>query len=87
MQNSDKTSTNQKLASVLVLPYAPTSKDTTPEPSRLYVAADISLPPSRPSTGPPSPSGSTSQSLGGLQLRLPGSLQNSNGANSRMTVV
>ena len=60
------TSTNQRLASALVLPYAPpTSKDTTPEPSRAGVTpADISLPPSRPSTGPPSPSGN-----GGLQFR------------------
>ena len=60
------TSTNQRLASVLVLPYAPpTSKDTTQEPSLAGVtAADISLPPSRPSTGPPSPSGN-----GGLQFR------------------
>lgn len=82
----------------MVLPYAPTSKDTTPEPSRVHniIAADISLPPSRPSTGPPSPSGSTSQSLGGLQLRplhvgpLSGSLQamhNGNGAKSKVTVV
>ena len=92
MQNSDKTSTNQRLASVLVLPYAPTSKDTTPEPSRVHIAADINLPPSRPSTHPPSPCGSISQSLGGLKLRpigpLSGSLQamqNSNGAKSRHT--
>ena len=35
------TNSTEKLASVLVLPYSPTSKDTTPEPI--------------PSTGPPSP--------------------------------
>ena len=66
VHNSDNTASNQRLASVLVLPYVPpTSKDTTPEPSRAGTPADISLPPSRPSTGPPSPSGN-----GGLQLRI-----------------
>jgi hypothetical protein len=91
VHNSDNTSTNRKLASILVLPYAPpTSKDTTPEPSRSVAAADISLPPSCPSTGPPSPSGT-----GGLHLRsltpLSGSLQamqiNSNGTKSKVTIV
>ena len=89
VHNSDNTASNQRLASVLVLPYAPlTSKDTTPEPSRVGVtAADISLPPSCPSTGPPSPSGN-----GGLQFRSltplgSGSLQNSNGTKSKVTVV
>lgn len=83
------TSTNQRLASVLVLPYAPpTSKDTTPEPSRA-AAADISLPSSRPSTGPPSPTAS-----GGLHFRTLGTpsgsllaLPNSNGTKSKVTVV
>ena len=46
------TNSTEKLASVLVLPYSPTSKDTTPEPIRV---ANHSLPSSHPSTGPPSP--------------------------------
>ena len=47
-----------KLASCLVLPYSPTSKDATPEPAR---AADMnSMPSSRTSTGPPSQTGNNS---------------------------
>ena len=49
---------HQKLASCLVLPYSPTSKDTTPEPSR--AANTSSIPSSRSSTRPPSPTGNHS---------------------------
>lgn len=46
---------HQKLASCLVLPYSPTSKDTTPEPARATNAG--SFPSSRSSTCSPSPTG------------------------------